>query len=259
VLSLIDHPVTLFFVLFAALLAMVHLGHQLALFRSTDASEERHAQIVATRDATSLLLSLLMGFTLAMALPNYDLRKRLIIDEANAIGTTALRAQMLPEPARSKVLGLLREYVEARIAFAKAGRNERDFQVSQAHTKQLQNEMWQQSVAIAQDKATPITAIFIQTLNDSIDLSEKRLAALETRIPLAIWLMLVFMSVLACLLTGYSMRQRFVLVMLISPLMIAVVLALIADLDSPRTGLIRVGQQSLERLQTDVQAAPGNP
>jgi hypothetical protein len=98
----------------------------------------------------------------------------------------------------------------------------------------------------------------VQALNDAIDLSEKRLAALETRIPAAIWCMLALIALLTCLLVGYSMRRRFLLVMLVSPLMIAIVMGLIADLDSPRTGLIRVSQQSMERLQMDLKGAAAN-
>lgn len=252
-LNLLNEPTVLFFVMFAVLLVMVDIGHRVAQLRSADASEERHAQIVAARDGTGLLLSLLLGFTLAMALPNYELRRRLLTDEANAIGTTNLRARILPEPARSKMLGLLREYVQARSEYQKAGLQRESLRASFERTKQLQDEMWQQSVTIAQQNDTPMTSLFVQALNDSIDLSEKRLAALEARIPIAIWLMLGFVSLLTCFLTGYSMRRKFVLMTLVSPLMISVVLALIADMDSPRSGLIRVHQQSMERLQTDLQ------
>lgn len=250
--SVLNQPTVLFVVMFTILLVVVHVGYRVAQLRSAEASEERHAQILSARDGTGLLLSLLLGFTLAMALPNYELRKRLLIDEANAIGTTNLRAQVLPDPARSKMQGLLREYVQARIDYQKAALDDRELRASFERAKELQDEMWQQSVAVAQQSNSPMTSLFLQALNDSIDLSEKRLAALEARVPLAIWVMLGFVSVLTCFLTGYGMRQRFVLVMLISPLMISVVLALIADLDSPRSGLIRVQQQSMERLQRDL-------
>ena len=253
-ISLINHPVGLFFALFTGLLVVVEAGYRFGLFTSANADEERHAQIVAARDGIEILLSLLLGFTLPMALPNYNLRKHLVIDEANAIGTTYLRAQMLPEPARGKILGLLREYVEARMEFAKAGLNERDLEASFGHAKRLQNEIWRQSVEAGQQSNTALVAVFVPSLNELIDLSEKRTAALEMRMPRAIWGMLALISILTCLLVGYSMRRRFSLMMLVSPLMIAIVLGLIADLDSPRSGLIRVGQQSMERLQMDLKA-----
>jgi hypothetical protein len=255
-MSLIDHPWILFAVLLAGLLVVVEVGYRLALLVSANDDEEQHHQIVAARDGIAVLLSLLLGFTLPMAQPHYELRKHLIVDEANAIGTATLRARTLPEPARGKILGLLREYVEARIAFAEAGLQRQQLQSSLAHAKQLQEQIWQQSLAVARQSPTPITSIFLQSLNELIDLSEKRMAALEDRVPPAMWLMLFLISLLTCLLVGYSMRRRSFLIMLVSPLMIAVVLALIADLDSPRAGLIQVGQQSMQRLQLDLNATP---
>jgi hypothetical protein len=202
-----------------------------------------------------LLVSLLLGFTLAMALPRYEDREKLLIDEANAIGTTALRAQMLPEPARGKTLQLLSEYVDARVRFSTAELGEPEFQQSLVRTKHLQDQLWQQTVMVAQQSPTPITSIFVQSLNESIDLTEKRLATLENRVPNAIWVLLVLVSFLSCLTIGVSERRRFWFTMLVSPLTIAIVMALIADLDAPRSGLIQIGEQSLRRVQQDLKSS----
>ena len=247
--SLIDYPVALFAVLFVTLVSVVEIGRRLALRTSVNGDKDLHEQIVAVRDGLSVLLSLLLAFSLAMVLTRFDLRKQLIVDEANAIGTTRLRAQMLAEPARGKILNLLRRYLDARIEFTEAGLHEEKLQVSFTQAKQLQDDLWQQAVAVAQQNPTPITSIFVQSLNESIDLSERRLAALENRIPGVLWIVLIFISMFTCLLVGYSMRRRALLVMLLWPLMISIVLALNADLDSPRAGLIQIGQQSIERLR----------
>jgi len=164
---------------------------------------------------------------------------------------------MLPEPARGKILDLLREYVDARIAFSKASLYGPELQQSLARTKQLQNEMWQQSVEVARQSPTPITSIFVQSLNESIDLSEKRLATLENHVPSAVWVMLVLISLLTCLTVGLTVRRRFWFVIILPPLMIAIVMALIADLDSPRTGSIQIGHASMERLQQDLKGPSG--
>jgi hypothetical protein len=251
-MTLFDQPWSLFGVLFVVLLVLVEIGHRIGLRLSVDTDEVRHEQLVGARDAVSVLLSLLLGFTLAMAVSRFDERKRLIVDEANAIGTTSLRAQTLAEPARGKMLGLLREYVEARIGFSKAGLQGPEFQESLARSKQLQNEMWQQSVEVARQSPTAITSIFVQSLNESIDLSEKRLAMLENRVPTAIWVMLLLISLLTCLTVGLTVRRRFWFVMVLPPLMIAIVMALIADLNTPRTGAIQIGHESMERLQQDL-------
>jgi hypothetical protein len=252
VLSLTDHPWALFCVTFLLLMIVVELGRRLGAANDANAHEDVREQLVATRDAIGLLLSLLLGFTLAMALPRYEDRKKLLVDEANAIGTTALRAQMLPEPVRWKTLQLLSEYVDARVSYSTAELNGPEFQQSLIRTKQLQDEMWQQSVAAARQRPDPIMAIFATCLNDTIDLTEKRLATVENRVPAAIWLLLAFVGTLSCLMIGVTQRRRFWLVSVVSPLAIAVVMALVADLDAPRTGLIQIGEQSLRRVQQDL-------
>jgi hypothetical protein len=253
-LWLIDHPWQFFPILLLGLCFCVNLGFH---FRRSD--EQTHSQIESARDGLNLLLSLLIGFTLPMAQPHYDHRKELIIDEANAIATVHLRAEMLPEPFRGKILGELREYLNSRTDFAKEDMDEAALRACLARSKQLQNEMQQQAVAFVEQSPNSVTAIFVQALNQLGDLTEKRLAAEENRIPTAIWLMVVLIAVLASLVTGYSMRRRVLVEMIVLPLTVAIVMTLVAELDSPRTGAIRVGQQSMERLQLEFDSAVPQP
>jgi len=235
--------------MFTALLVVVEIGYRVAPQTSVNGKEELHEEIVAARDGIGVLLSLLLAFTLGMVLTRYDSRKQLIVDEANAIGTTRLRAQILAEPFRTNILALLQRYLDARISFSEAGSNEERSKASFSQAQELLDELWQQSAAAAQQSPTPITSIFVQSLNETTDLSESRLAALENRLPVALWLVLIFISTLICLLVGYSLRRKALLVILVWPLVISIVLALSADLDSPRAGLIQIGQQSMERLR----------
>lgn len=116
----------------------------------------------------------------------------------------------------------------------------------------LPSLLWQKAEEFARQSPTPTTALFVASLNDAIDLSEKRLTALENRVPLTIWLMLLLIACLTCLTSGYGQRRRFWLTTVISPLMIAIVMGLIADLDSPRSGFLRVDLRSLDRLAQDL-------
>jgi hypothetical protein len=84
------------------------------------------------------------------------------------------------------------------------------------------------------------------------------MSALENRVPRAIWVMLTLISMLTCLTVGLTVRRRFWYVMALSPLMIAIVMALIADLNSPRSGFIQVGKQSMERVQQDLKNSDEN-
>src|SRR5262249_41963380 len=99
---------------------------------------------------------------------------------------------------------------------------------------------------------SPVAALYLESLNTAIDLSEENQAALENRIPGAIWLMLVLISLLTCLTLGFGLQRRTWFTILIAPLTISIVMALIADLDSPRKGLILVGRESMERVQSDL-------
>jgi len=118
-LWLIDHPWLFFVILLLGLLFCVNLGFH---FRRRD--EQNLSHIESARDGLNVLLSLLLGFMLPMAHPHYDQRKELIVDEANAISTAHLRAQMLPEPFRGKILGELREYLNSRTDFGRGDLDE---------------------------------------------------------------------------------------------------------------------------------------
>jgi hypothetical protein len=236
------------------LLLCVKLGFH---FRRGD--EQSDSQIGSARDRLNLLLSLLLGFMLPIAQPHYDQRKELIVDEANAIDVVHFRAEMLPEPFRGKILVKLRGYLNSRTDFANEDLDESALRDCPARSKQLLHEMQEQAVALAEQNANPVTPIFVQALNQLGELTEKRLAAEENRIPAAIWLMVVLIAVLNCLVTGYSMRSRLLLKMIVLPLMVAIVLSLVAELDSPRTGVIRVGQQSMERLQLEFSSTSPQP
>ena len=253
-----DHPLLLSIALFLLLTATVEAGFRLALLTHVHDDQDRHEQIAISRDSLGILLSLLLGFTLAMALPHYDLRKQLVMDEANAIGTTGLRATLLPEPQKIRVRGLLRQYVEARESFSQADLDHKEFASALDRTKLLQSALWDQANTAAEQNPTPMTSLFINSLNDTIDLSEKRQAAFERRIPPSIWLLLVLISMLTCLTFGYGQRRRFWMVAVISPLMVAIVMGLIADLDSPRSGFLREDLRPLNRLSQDLKfESPG--
>src|SRR4029077_4445648 len=93
----LDHPLFFSGTLFVLLIIAVESGLRIAVLSTANLDQDRREQIAASRDALGILLSLLLGFTLAMALPRFDLRKQLVLDEANAIGTTSLRAELLPQ------------------------------------------------------------------------------------------------------------------------------------------------------------------
>jgi hypothetical protein len=120
---------------------------------------------------------------LPWALPRFDLRKQLLLDESNAIGTTGLRAGLLPQAQRIQARQLLLQYVAARQAYSRASLGQQELTTAIDRTKSTQTSLWQIAQESARQNPTAITGLFVSELNEMIDLSEKRLTALENRIP----------------------------------------------------------------------------
>ena len=254
--SLLDKPWLVFITVGVALFTSAMLGYRLALKTRINEDSHHHEHVASLREGLFVLLALLLGFTVAMVLPQFDQRNQLVIDEANAIGTTLLRAEVLPEPQRSKTLELLRQYVVVRRDFARQTLlNHTDLDFDTQRTKVLQRQLWQEVVAVTQQNQTVIVTTYLQSLNAMIDIAESRLAVFESRVPKTVWLIIFLVAVFQSFTTGFSLKRRFWFSLMMTPLVVAMVMALVVDLDSPHTGLIGVNQNSMERLAHDVTEA----
>ncbi len=252
-LWLIAHTEIFFPALLAGLTLVVELGFLMRrASRSVDA--DLQSVVESARDRLGVLLSLLLGFSLPMALPHYEQRTQLVTDEASAISTIAQRAQMLPEPYRDRVLQPLGEYVAARLEFARVDLDGPAMMASIDHAKHIQNEIWAQTMMLVPQNISLVSPTFIQAVGAMSDMIDQRLAAAEKHIPTAIWVVLIMISALTCFAVGYSMRRRVLLGILVVPLTVAIVLSLVSELDNPRAGFVRVSQQSMLRLQQELKA-----
>jgi hypothetical protein len=213
------------------------------------------------QSATLVLLALLLGFTFAMAVQRYDTRREFVLQEANAIGTTSLRARFLPEPQRTEAMGLLREYVGTRLDFYRAGIDRARLDAANAASDRIQQRLWDlATAAVAADPRSVATGLFIQSLNEVIDDNEKRRAALENHVPEAvIWLLLLVAAVAMGFVAygcGLAGRRRLAMNATFA-MLITLVITVILDIDRPRRGLVKVNQDSMLRLQQSLrQDAP---
>ena len=235
----------------------VEAGYQLGLQRrpSADAlNESRKAQASTVLGAMLSLVGFLLAFTFGMAGSQYDARRNLVIDHANAIGTTFLRATYIPEPHRSNSRRLLREYVAHRHIVDEETSDE-----LMARSEQLEKQLWAEANAVAQEDRSPVVAIFIQSLNEMIDLNAKRGGIVFwTRIPDMLFATLTFLSILVMVLTGYwlgwtARRHVFPTALLI--VTYATAFLLVIDLDRPQGGFFRVSQQPMIELSESMHAA----
>jgi hypothetical protein len=205
--------------------------------------------IAALEQSVLALLALMVGFTFLMALTRFETRRETVLNEANAIGTTALRARLLPEPHRTESLKLLREYARIRVDFIPSGKSLAGLPNVINRSNQIHEELWQQVKALsAKDNSMVPTGLFIQTLNEMIDNQGKRLAALRNQIPEVVLLSLFAIAAVSCGFAGYASRLdplRTRLPATITAVLVSAVIFVILDLDSPSLGFITINQQSM--------------
>jgi hypothetical protein len=242
---LMNYPLLIGILTFALLWAAARFGTSLAKWKSPNQITSNGFGTVLS--ATLTLLGLLIGFSFSMAISRYDLRKAYEEEEANAIGTEYLRADLLPDAARTKVKGQLVKYLDLRIQKYKASASQ-DTKQLDSNTSQLQNDMWNEVSSIAMARTDPVMASVVTGMNDVINRQGYTQAARWNRIPLPAWLLMGAIALFCNFLIGYSDKGNRNNLLQIVPLAVAVSFLLIADIDSPQGGLIRVAPQNLIAL-----------
>ena len=197
--------------------------------------------------ASLTLLGLIIAFSFSMAVGRYDQRKNYEEEEANAIGTEYVRADQLPAADAAKVHALLKSYLDQRILFYLT-RSEHELRQIDTRTAQLQAEMWSATSTSVAVLPPPMATFILGGMNDVLNSQGYTQAAWRNRIPIAAWILLVVISIFCNLLVGYDAPRKSVFFLLIFPIALSVSLFLIADIDSPRHGIIRVRPQNLESL-----------
>jgi hypothetical protein len=192
-------------------------------------------------------LGLIIGFTFSMAVSRYDLRKNYEEEEANAIGTEYVRAGLLPAADAVKVRTMLTDYLDQRI-LNYTSRDSQQLRQIDVQTTRLQTEMWSVVARAATLQPTPLMALAVSGMNDVLNSQGYTQAAWWNRVPIAAWSLLITISIFCNLLIGYGAHGRSALLFLILPIALSIALFLIADIDSPRGGIIRVFPQNLHSL-----------
>ncbi len=239
----------LFGITVALIFLALEAGFRIGTWRQQRAEHEKESLAGAIAAAILGLLAFLLAFTFGMAASRFETRRELVLDEANAIGTTYLRAALVPKPHRTEIRSLLREYVDLRLAGVESGMAGEAL----ARSEELHGRLWAQAVLVAQEKPTPITGLFIQSLNEVIDLHAKRVTmGMRNRVPITIWAALYLTAILAMAGVGYhegltsTARTLATLILVVT---FSGVLWLLADLDRPQEGLIKVSQQAMMDLR----------
>ncbi len=249
--ALDDLPVVGVFVLFAVVsLAVYEVGFRVGRWWQVRTPGEQEGPTGVLVGSILALLAFLLAITMGMASDRFDTRRGLVLAEANAIGTTYLRAGYLPEPASSEIRNHLREYVPLRIAPSDRATLAANIQRS----SEVLDELWAVAEEVARSpESNDVTALFIESLNETIDLNTARITAgIYARVPETILWLLIGGSVLTLAMVGYSAGttgQRSVLSAVVLVLALGAVITLVVDLDRPRDGFIQVSQLPMINLQ----------
>ena len=247
----------LFLATVAFVLLSIEFGHRLARYHQQHSSEISAAPVGAMVGAILGLLAFMLAFTFGFAASRFEERKQILLSESNAIRTAFLRAALLPEPITTESRNLLREYIDVRLRGAQA----ENTVAAIARSQELHGLLWLQAVAAAEKGKPPVNSLFIQSINEIIDLHSKRImVGLHNRIPGLVWVGLYFLIFLAMTSIGYqgglSSIKRPVAAFLIVFAFSAVII-LIADLDRPGEGLLNVSQQAMLDVKNSL--PPVNP
>ena len=247
-IELFDRPLLLAIVGFAVMWLAGIGGARLRRHRKT-VEENFRQELNVILTAALTMLGVLVGFTFSMAASRYDLRKSYEEAEANAIGTEYLRLEMLSPEQTQQAHSLLRRYLDQRILFYLERRPDQLDRINR-DTARLQSELWESVRAPAELRQTNIAALIASGMNDVINMQGWVQAVWWNRIPASAWILMLAIGVCSNVLFGYNtlepetrLRRLGVL-----PLILAIAFFLIADIESPRHGAIRVVPENLVAL-----------
>ena len=242
----------------AVVLGFVAIGYLAGRFLRRQAETLREP-VGIVQGAFFALIGLILAFGLSLAIGRYDSRRAAVVDDANTIGTTYLRAQTLAEPTRSRSLQLLEQYTDASLALSHAVPTTGRFAGVVARQDVLQRRLWSlagEALTAAPRDSAP--RLYVETLNEMIDQQTVRVAALNNRIPSAVLALEVFGAAIAFGLLALftAMHGRGLTTVVLAGLLVTVLLLVIFDLDRPTRGLIRVPDTPLVALRVSMQPPP---
>jgi len=246
--SVLNNPFLIFGITFVVLWLAALLGGRLRERRHALMDEDTRADFSVVQAATLTLLGLIIGFSFSMATGRYDLRKSYEEAEANAIGTEYVRADLLPADEALRVKTLLREYTDLRVRFYSAPPGDVVNQI-RADVGKMQDQLWTAATASANATPTPLRALVVAGMNDVLNSEGYTQAAWWNRIPVGAWALMFAIALFCNWLVGFGTKRLDPKLLLVLPVVVGVAFFLIADIDSPRGGVIRVVPQNLIRLQ----------
>jgi hypothetical protein len=231
-------------VLLLSLMVVLELGRQLGLSHTKQRGSPNKGS-ASVEAAVFALFGLLLAFTFSGAATRFEHRRDLVVQEANSIGTAYLRIDLLDRQAQEKLYPLFKSYVQSRLdAYQSISSGQEEFKKKITLSSDIQNQIWQLATeGAARAKSPSVMNLVLPPINDMIDITSTRLAAMRNHPPPIIFVLLVAFSFACALIAGYSMSvdpRRNWLHMILFTLCVAGTIYVILDLEYPRYGFIRV-------------------
>jgi hypothetical protein len=245
--NLLGYPIIFAAFSLVVLWLSVQAGTSIRRIRTLHSDERQDFGVILA--ATLTLLSLIIGFSFSMAISRYDQRKNYEEEEANTIGTEYARAGLLSSADTVKVRALLNNYLEQRILFYET-RDSSHLQQIDAITARIQTDLWAAVETPAKVQPSAVTGLVASGMNEALDSQGYTQAAWWNRIPTSAWMLMIFIAICSNILIGFGAHraQGRPVLFLVVPIVVSISFYLIADIDSPRRGIIRVHPQNLISL-----------
>ena len=247
----------IFFASVAIILLSIEIGYRLGKRQRGRLVAKEKIQTGPVVAASLGLLAFILAFTFGSVTSRVADRQKLVLDEANVIGTVFLRADLLEPSDRDEFQHILYDYVNLRVKVIKGGWMQK-VEEGIAKSEDMQDELWSRAVANAVRNPTPLSALFLQSLNEMIDLHQERVTvSIHHRMPGIFWIALYGLTVLAMIIGGYDAGlaggRRSATTLLSVSLAFSMVLILVVSLDRPQIELAKVNQAALLDLQRTMQ------
>jgi len=246
--------ITITLILFALIVLFNEFGFRIGRLVQNRTNDEIKSLTGSLQASILGLLALLLGFTFSMSMQRYNDRSMALIDEANAIGSSQLRAQLLNEKHQHEAKLLLNEYIDLRIAVGTIDLTRvKERRTYNKQAANLQSKLWSLAVSITDEDPRPVTTgAFILSLNDTFDTQSKRNALLQMHVPEVVLLLLFIVFIASVGIIGYSSglnNRRVVMPTILIAFLISMIVFIIIDLDRPKRGLIQVKQDIMKELR----------
>ena len=246
-----------------AVLLVVIVGAALIGLFVGRSRRERHPDL---KESSGVLQGALLGFMglvlafgLSLALGRYEARRAAVVDDANTIGTTYLRAQTLPEPIRSRSLDLLVKYTDVELALTEEKPGSDPAAATIAQGSALQDQLWAEAgVAVRKEPTATAARLYVESLNEMIDQQTVRVAELNNRVPTEVLLLELIGAAAAMFLVGLhvGLLGRSLTPLLLAAGLVSFLLFVTFDLDRPTRGYIQVPDAPLAALRESMNDPP---